>query len=459
MTASTALPSTKGSAPRRPLRFGFSYEPGGSHPAGWRQAGGGHDPYDPDDLTAVAREAEAAGFDFIQFGHRVPDDTAGRGDKPAALTRTEPFTTASFLATRTRHIGLLVTANTSYTEPFNLARTTASLDHVTHGRAGWNITTGVSHPVAQQFSQADVDPAAHYARATEVVDVVRRLWDSWEDDAFIRDKATGDYVDGSKIHAVNHKGNLFSIKGPLNVARPPQGQLVVAHEIADNLSIGLAVGEADLAFVSGDSPAAIAETIATLRRTTTDSRRAADAILAFAAVTPVIADTLAQARALYDTLNAAITLDRHRDLASLSREVGVDVTGHALGDAITSSLANHLNANGAALLDAATARTGRTIDGARPLTIADLLFAHLVPGIVLVGDAETIADAIATLSTRTGADGILIRPAFLPDQLHRFAVQVAPVLEARGLLQRDDFSPTLRARLGFPRLFNRLAAA
>lgn len=288
----------------KPLHFGFLYSPHGAHPGAWKHPAGRHDPFDPAQITAVAQTAEAAGFTFIHFADRLDPDPQTGVQSPDSLARTEAFTTASFLATRTKQLGFIVTGNTSYFEPFNLARLTSSLDHVTHGRAGWDITTGASRPAARNYSRGEDSPEGHYSRATEVVEILRKLWDSWEDEAFIRNKETGEYVDGTKIHPINHQGNLFRIKGPLNVARPPQGQPVVAHEITSDLSYGLAASEADVIFLGGHQPAEIRRRADAVRKAVAEAGRAPDSVRLFAEVTPVVAATLNEARDLLEDLNA-----------------------------------------------------------------------------------------------------------------------------------------------------------
>ena len=225
----------------RPLHFGFTYTPYGEPEERF-------DPFDPAQISTLAQSIETAGFTFIRF-----QDKQAVGEGPAAFARTEPFTTASFLATRTKRLGFFVTGNTSYFEPFNLARLTSSLDHVTHGRAGWELVSGASYPAAINYSQAEPSAEEHYGRAAEATEILRKLWDSWEDDAFIRNKATGEYVDGDKIHPIHHAGERFRIGG------------VGVFHAADVLEIGMLradggvveargnrVGELDLAVVVGE---------------------------------------------------------------------------------------------------------------------------------------------------------------------------------------------------------------
>lgn len=315
----------------KPLHFGFFYSPYGAHPGAWRHPDGRHDPFNPAHITAAVQAAEEAGFTFVRFVDRLAPDA--QAQEPEALARTEAFTTASFLATRTRRLGFIVTGDTSYFEPFNLARLTSSLDHVTHGRAGWEIATGDVNPAARNYSRSELSSAEHYARAAEVAEIVRKLWDSWEDEAFIRNKATGEYVDGSKIHAINHEGSQFRIKGPLNVARPPQGQLVVAHEITSDSSFALAAAESDVVFLGAHPPEEIRRRVEALGEALAKAGRSLDQVRTFAEVTPVVAATGAQAKALFDDLNA--------------RAAGQPASGHyAVGDA--AQVADHIEALGEA---------------------------------------------------------------------------------------------------------------
>ncbi len=230
---------------RTPLKLGYLFQPSDIA-----------DAFDPRQITNQACLAEQGRFDFIRFAER---------ELPDGLPRTEPLTTASFLATLTRDIGLIAEAGTSYSEPFNLARLIASLDHVTHGRAGWQVSTGAARPVQANFSREREDAEKHLSRAYETIEVLRKLWDSWEDGAFIRDKATGAYVDGDKIHAIHHAGELFRIKGPLNVARSPQGHAIIAVAVNDTHSADLAAREADLIFLPALAPQDLHAQAAALR--------------------------------------------------------------------------------------------------------------------------------------------------------------------------------------------------
>ncbi|QJU57366.1 LLM class flavin-dependent oxidoreductase [Sphingomonas sp. AP4-R1] len=279
----------------RPLVFGYDYAPFGSHPAaitGSSQA----DPFDPSYVTGVAQLAEAAGFTFIRFGDRALD----RGGVDSVL-RTEPITTASFVATRTSRIGFVVTANTSYHEPFNVTRLIASLDHVTHGRAGWQLLTATERAAAASFATLAAPGDDHRARAAETIVVARKLWDSWGDAAFVRDKATGAYVDGTKISSIEHEGDLFRVKGPLNVARSPQGHPVLAIEVVSDETAAFAAREADLVLLGNDE----GNWADIVRQETRRIGRDPAAIRFLRRFAPVIAETREDGQALLATLEQA----------------------------------------------------------------------------------------------------------------------------------------------------------
>ncbi|ODS71594.1 MAG: hypothetical protein ABS43_20465 [Bordetella sp. SCN 67-23] len=237
-------------------------------------------------LTSLAREVERAGFDLL-----VLDDEP-RVEGAAPRVRIDPFTAASFVATRTRHLGLAVTADAAYYEPFNLARLTASLDHITHGRAALNLVHDPARAAAVNFGVRDraapADPERH---AREFLHVVRALWDSWEDDAFLRDKASGRFVDGDKVHAVAHRGEHFQVQGPLNVARPPQGQLPLVHVERSAASRPWAAAEADVVVVAAGDEVGVREAAEALRSLAVREGRAANPPRVLAPIVPWVADT------------------------------------------------------------------------------------------------------------------------------------------------------------------------
>jgi FMN-dependent oxidoreductase (nitrilotriacetate monooxygenase family) len=470
-------PSSSAKAARR-LHLGYTYAANGVHPAGWRYPGASfRGALDIAHVSRLAQIAESAAFDFFLFGDGTPE-----------TPRLEPFTTAAYLATATRHIGLVATADTAYCEPFNLARLAASLDHVTHGRASWNIAADIEGHAASQYSrEKNPDTEPHHERADEFVTIVRKLWDSWEDDAFIRNKDTGEFIDGGKIHAIDHKGKAFSVKGPLNVARPPQGQLVVLHAGTSDRSRDFSAREADVVF---SEAAHLDDGLAyrvDLRARAQAHGRDPDTIRVLTTVTPIVGATLEEARRIHDELNSLLVLDQDirfggrdatywasvdeaafavrdvqgagwRNLAALSRRVGVELTNLELDAALAGTAAGRFNAAGAKLLSAVVQRTGRTIEGARPVTIRDLLDSHIVGGHVIVGGPVQIADYFQSWLDRYACDGFNIQSAFVVDQLLAFSHLVVPELRRRGIFRQDYDGATLRDHLALRRPLNRWAA-
>lgn len=259
----------------KPLHLGFLYAPQSGHQTHDER----FDPLNPGHLTTLAQQLEGAGFTFLLI-----DDSVGDAE-PA---RSEAFTTASFLATRTRHIGLIAAANTSYVEPYNVTRLAASLDHVTHGRAGWLVSTGAVDPADANYGQGGAVSETHYQRADEMVGIARRLWDSWEDDAFVRDKQSGVFVDGAKIHPIEHEGPSFRVKGPLNVARPPQGQVIVAHRVADKQSAVFAGRHADIVIFGAETAGNIVPLRDDVLNAAKNAQRDREQLRLFAEIVPSI---------------------------------------------------------------------------------------------------------------------------------------------------------------------------
>ncbi|MFB9951907.1 NtaA/DmoA family FMN-dependent monooxygenase [Rhizobium puerariae] len=471
---------------RRLMHLGYMYWANGTHPAGWRYPGAEHDgAFEPDHIVRLARTAEAAKFDFFFFGDRLATGLNYELTNTSVLARFEPFTAASYLATRTKEIGIVVTANPTYYEPFNLARLVSSLDHVTHGRASWNIVTGADGRAAQNYSRSEHgDPDYRYDRADEFISIVRRLWDSWEDGAFIRDKKTGSFVDGDKIHSLNHVGKTFSVKGPLNVARAPQGHPVILHAGTSERSRNFGAGEADVIFAAS---ATLEDGLAyanDMRRRARERGRPDGQIRILPGITPLIGKTREAARQIYDQLNALIILDDdvqfggrepsywsldakvgeirgeavgagHRNLGALSQRVGIPLLHVGIDDLVDLERASAFNHAGSKLLAETERRTGR---GIGQISWRDLLHTYIVGGHVVVGSADDIAGYFETWFKAEACDGFNVQSAYVYEQLDLFVELVVPELQRRGLFRTDYRGATLRDRFGLERPINHFAA-
>jgi FMN-dependent oxidoreductase (nitrilotriacetate monooxygenase family) len=481
------MPQGPDEAPKRPLHLGYMYWANGTHPAGWRYPGAeSARAHDPDFIAHLARIVEDAAFDFFFFGDRLATGTEYQYTNTSVIARIEPFTAAAYLATLTSKIGLVVTANPTYYEPFNLARLTASLDYVSKGRASWNIVTGADGRAAFNYSRTEHGDASYrYDRADEFVDLVRALWDSWEDDAFVRNKDTGEFVDGSKIHPVNHEGKTFRVKGPLNVARPPQGHPVILHAGTSDRSRQLAAREADVIFAGLATIGQGIEYGDDIRRRALEAGRNPDEIFVLPGLTPIVGRTLDEARSIYDELNALLVLDEdvqfggrgaagwpvtpgaklagpregvpkgYRNLGALSQHIGVDVTSQSLDSVITDEAGKSLGLRGSGLAATASARTGRVVG--RDLTWRDLLYAYIVGGHLVVGGPGEVADYIQQWVESGASQGFNIQSAFLTEQLTAFVELVVPELRRRGLFRLGYEGATLREHLGLARPGNRFA--
>jgi alkanesulfonate monooxygenase len=470
----------------RALHLGYMYWANGTHPAGWRRPGAEYArAFDPDYIAGLARIAEDAKFDFFFFGDRLATGVEYELTNTSVIARIEPFTTAAYLATLTRRIGLVVTANPTYYEPFTLARLTASLDHITRGRASWNIVTGADGRAAQNYSRDEHgDAEARYDRADEFVGLVRELWDSWEDDAFIRDKESGEFVDASKIHRVDHDGTAFQVRGPLNVARPPQGHPVVLHAGTSERSRQLGGREADVLFAAAATIEQGVAYRADLRRRAAEEGRDPSTVAVLPGLTPIVAETTQRAREIYDELNTLILLDDDvrlggrgledwaysetlgrredygpglRNLGALSQRIGYDATGHDLDEPVAADAVATFGPVGRQLVGTVSRRTGRSIGGEEPATWRDLLYAHIVAGHVIVGGPVEIADYIEEWFVAEASDGFNIQSAFLVEQLQAFADLVVPELQRRGLFRTEYEGTTLREHLGLARPASRWA--
>lgn len=486
--SSTASAEPAPAPARGQLHLGYMYWANGTHPAGWRYPGAeSARAFDADQIVELAQLAERAKLDFFLFGDRLATGPEYQYTNTSVIARTEPFTAAAYVATLTSRIGLVVTANPTYYEPYNLARLTASLDYITAGRASWNLVTGADPRAAANYSRSEHgDADARYDRADEFVDLVRGLWDSWEDGAFIRDKRTGEFVDPSKIHRVDHAGPAFRVAGPLNVARPPQGHPVLVHAGTSERSRQLAAREADVIFTGAATLADGVEYATDVRRRAAELGRDGDQILILPGLTPIVAPTLARARSLYDELNALIVLDDdirfggrgpggwpagpgadpkgltegvdrgHRNLGALSQRIGLEITSEPLDATVAAQTPSRLTPAGRELVTAAAERSGRApgVD----LTWRDVLYAYIVSAHVVVGSATEIADYIERWLAAGAADGFVIQSAFLPQQLEAFVELVIPELRRRGLHRAEYTGRTLRDHLGLARPHNRFAA-
>jgi alkanesulfonate monooxygenase len=366
----------------------------------------------------------------------------------------EPITLLAATAALTRHIGLVCTASTSYYEPFNVARLFGSLDHVSGGRAGWNVVTSANASASFNFNRDEhYDIAERYQRAREFVQVVLGLWDSWEDDAFVRDRASRRYFDPGKLHRLDHKGTFFSVRGPLNLARPPQGYPVIAQAGASEDGKELGAETAEIIFFSQQRVAVAREFYRDVKGRMAKFGRAPSELKMLAGLNPTVGKTMAEAQAKFDYIQSLIHPDVGKELLSVDLG-GTDLSGLSIDEPIPDHLIPEKTRASMSRL--------KTVGGAaqqEKLSIRELYerYAGSRGSYSVVGTAEHIADQMEEWLTTDAADGFIIQASYLPGGFDDFVTLVIPELQRRGLFRSEYTGRTLRDHLALRRPDNRYA--
>ena len=428
-------------APSRQMHLGVFILGAGHHIAGWRVPGAQAGSENLALIQQIAATAERGKFDLLFLADAVNT----RPDMhPSMVLRLEPLTLLAALAMTTTHIGLAATVSSTYTEPYNLARYLGSIDHISGGRCGWNIVTGAFSDAAPNFSRAAHPPHdERYAMAAESVAVVKGLLDTCEDDIWTLDQAGGQFIDASKMHALNHEGPHFQVRGPLNLSRPPQGYPVMIQAGASERGRDLAGEVAEIVYsVSQDREAACA--FATdLKRRAVGFGRSPDTIKIMPGVSTVIGGTEAEARARLAEL--AQFIDPAVGLQVLSERIGHDLSGFDLDGPLPDLPPSGVMRAHAELLTAMARRDDLTIRQLRDVVAVSM--GHRL----IVGTPEQVADGLQDWFEAGAADGFNIMPPWFPAPFDDFVDQVVPILQRRGLFREDYTGTTLRGHLGLPR--------
>jgi FMN-dependent oxidoreductase (nitrilotriacetate monooxygenase family) len=436
--------------PARQLKLGAILEGVGADHASWRDpALAGDASIDIDWYIENARLAEAAKFDlvFLVDSPFITPDTA-----PHFLNRLEPLTLLSAIAVSTSRIGLVATLTTSYWEPYNVARQFGSLDQISRGRAGWNVvTTGLEGAARNYGREEHFDHKLRYARAQEFVEVVQGLWDSYEDDAFPRDKAAGLFLDKAKQHRLDHRGEHFSVAGPLALSRSKQGQPVIfqAGESDEGRNLGAHIAEG--IFASAESFEVGQSYYADLKARASALGRDPDLITVMPGLAPIIAETDEEAHAIAEAQRGE--LDVNKLLVQVGRAFNYhDFSRYDLDAPFPDLTGVTLNSyKGHAERIIRTARDER-------LTLREAAYRFGIWRSSFVGSPETIANEIERWFVGHAADGFNLRVT-RPKDFALFRKRVVPILQARGLFRADYEHDTLRGHLGLPVPENRYAAA
>src|SRR5215470_9122096 len=442
--------------PRRQLVLGAHFPSMGQHIAAWLHPSaqidaGQNFPY----FVKLAQTAERAKFDFVFMA----DAVATRDGNLEALSRWphymahfEPITLLAATAALTRHIGLVCTASTSYYEPFNVARLFGSLDHISNGRAGWNVVTSANASASFNFSRDEhYDVSERYQRAREFVQVVLGLWDSWEDDAFLRDRQNRRYFDPAKLHKLNHKGSFFSVRGPMKLARPPQGYPVIAQAGASEDGRELGAETAEIIFFSQQRISAAQEFYKDVKGRMAKFGREPEQLKMLAGLNPTVGRTAAEAQAKFDYLQSLIHPDVGKELISVDLG-GADLSGLSVDEPIPEHVIPQKTRSSMSRLN-----TVGTVAKDEHLTIRQLYerYAGSRGSYSVVGTPAQIADQMEEWLTTEAADGFIIQASYLPGGFEDFVSLVVPELQRRGLFRTEYAGRTLRSHLGLHRPENR----
>jgi len=440
---------------KRQLRLGAFMRPVSIHTAAWRYPGGTPDAnFNLKALVQYAQTLERGRFDaFFMADHlavlNMPMEALKRS---ATVTSFDPLTLLPALAMATRHLGLIATASTTFEPAYTIARRFASLDHISEGRAGWNLVTTSNPDAALNFGMDDQMPhAERYARAREYFDVVTGLWDSWADDAFIRDVESGIYFDPARLHVLDHKGKYLKVRGPLNIARPVQGWPVVVQAGASDAGRQLAAETAEVVFAAGGPLKGAQEFYADVKARTERVGRNPDHIKILPGAFVVVGDSLDEAKEKRARLDSLVNYDS--GIAAVSIALGVDARkfdpDKPLPDDIPETQASKSGRDRVIELGKRENLTVRQIAGR--------LGGY--GGLGMVGTPQMIADQMEEWLVGEACDGFNVMFPYLPGGLDDFVDKVVPELQRRGLFRKEYEGKTLRENLGLPRPDNRFFAA
>ena len=434
------------------IKLGMFLRPAGHHLAAWRHPSAQADAgVNFRHFVDIARTAERGLFDMLfsadsATANAVFNDRGLR--RMSYVAWIEPFTLLASLAAVTTHIGLACTASTTYEEPFSLARRFASLDHVSGGRAAWNLVTTGNHTAAQNFSKVEhPQKSDRYRRAREFAEVVIGLWDSWDDDAFIRDRETGIFFDPQKMHRLGHVGEHFSVAGPLNVARSPQGRPVLVQAGASEEGVELAAETAEVVFAATPTLVEAKAFYSDLKTRLVKHGREFDDLKIMPGFFITVAPTRSEAQEKHEYLQSL--LHAEVGLALLEQRTGLDLQGHDVDGPFPELPEGEVVSSRATLIRDTAVKDGLSIRQT---------WQRIAGGrghFDFHGSASDVADVMEEWFTGGGADGFNIMPPIMPGGLDDFVDLVVPELQRRGLFRTRYEGTTLRENLGLKRPANR----
>jgi N-acetyl-S-(2-succino)cysteine monooxygenase len=418
----------------------------GHHDAAWRLPES-----DPDAVVSLAhyqrvtRIAEAAKFDSVFLADALA--LIGEVRRRSAASRIEPLTLLAALAASTERIGLIATASTTYGHPYDVARRFAGLDHLSNGRAGWNIVTSAGDQLARNYGlQAQAAHEDRYRGAEEFVDVVTKLWDSWDDDARVVDKEAGVFLDDTQIHTIDHHGERFTVEGPLDVPRPPQGQPVRVQAGSSPRGRDFAARHAEAVFTAQLTLEAAQEFYADLKERVAAHGRDPGGVKILPGLVPIVGASEDEALAVHERLESYASITS--GLSMLSFVFGIDLSGLDVDAPLPPEVVAHQ-------AEGHQSRTALLVSYAQEhdLTVRELIGrtsggrGHRV----IIGDPVQVADSLQEWFEGGAADGFNLMPPTLPGSLQAFTELVVPELQRRGIFRLDYEGTTLREHYGLAR--------
>ena len=425
---------------KRQMHLGLFLAGTGNHPAGWRYPGAFDSFQKLEYIQQIAQSAERGKFDLIFMSDHLHADTRAH---PSFIVRFEPLTLLAALASGTTHIGLGATVSTTYSDPFTVARVFASLDHISKGRAAWNVVT-TSHPAAaSNFGTVHPVHSTRYARAGEFVDVVNGLWDCWDDDAIVVDRERGVYIEADRVRTLDHDGTFFKVKGPLHIGRAPQGHPLILQAGGSDDGLDLAARTADVMFSAVQDIGEAKLAYAALKDRLPRFGRQPDDVRLLPGVMPIIGRTDAHAYQILNQLQGSI--DGGVAMAVLSERLGCDMSAYDLDGPIPDLPLSDSSHGFARVLLSKGRRDGMTLRNLYHLTA--MARGHWV----LCGSAETVADTLQQWFEEGAADGFVVMPTHFPGGLDDFVDGVVPLLQQRGLFRTEYSGRTLRDHFGIER--------
>ena len=434
---------------QRKMRIGVFLSGSGGNMASWR-----HPNAVPDGAVnlgyykGMTRTAEEAKLDFAFFGDGL---YISEKSHPNFLVRFEPLTLLAALSMVTTHIGLAATLSTTYSDPYTVARQFSSIDHLSDGRAGWNIVTSPLEGSAANYSKPEhPQHDLRYRMAGEFVEITKGLWDSWEDDAFIRDKESGVFIDPSKMHRLDHKGEFYSVQGPLNISRSKQGSPVLIQAGSSEAGRGFAAKIADAIFTGQSTSSDAAGFYKDIKTRAEESGRDPRQVLILPGCSPVVGDTPEEAEAKYQEIANLVVIDDA--LNYLGRYFNdIDFSPYDLDEPFPDL--GDFGRNG---WESTTDRIKQVAKEER-LTLREMALRSTTPRNEFIGTPTQVADSMQKWFENGAADGFMLVPSVLPQGFNDFVEHVLPILKERGLFRTEYEADTLRGNLGLPKPENRYA--